>query len=349
MFDFDYGFHTIPCVGFQVHYRGRSISYSGDTKYDPDLFPELVRTKVMSPAREAALRMRGFAADIVIHELGPPPTHTDVRVLNDLPMTIKRKLLVVHCAQIPESATAPDGSTVHVTGLRKPLEGIENTVTVPLGDFEEGFTRASRRLQLLCASPYLRSIAAPDVHRVFAAVSEASFPAGTVIVRAGDPAPASPKNTLYIIEEGKAEMYGGSLTTGVPVSVLDIGDMFGHIADGATTIVAKTDLSALSFAAEIFTKLPRIGNSILRVLKYRSFIHASLAKNAIFRDLSPEQIAVISSCVSEEVRLSKNERLIRQGDNTDRSLYIIRDGNVRVERIQGDPPFPIEFARLGPG
>lgn len=49
------------------------------------------------------------------------------------------------------------------------------------------------------------------------------------------------------------------------------------------------------------------------------------------------------------MRLSRNERLIRQGETSDRSLYIILDGSVRVERMQGDPPITIEFARLGPG
>ena len=145
-----------------------------------------------------------------------------------------------------------------------------------------------------------------------------------------------------------SESEGGKGGEDDPVAVLQVRDMFG-CADGPSqvTVVAKTRVRALSFPTEVFARLPRVGSDILRVLRYRPFIQASLAKNNMFRDLYQDQIAVIASCVSGEITLAKNQTLIYQGDTTDRSLYIIRKGSVRVQLSKNNPP--IELTRLGPG
>jgi ribonuclease BN (tRNA processing enzyme) len=36
-FEFFYSLHTIPCIGFVASYHGKSIYFSGDTLYNPDL------------------------------------------------------------------------------------------------------------------------------------------------------------------------------------------------------------------------------------------------------------------------------------------------------------------------
>lgn len=35
-FNFFYSFHSIPCVGFNVSFRGKSIYFSADTFYEPE-------------------------------------------------------------------------------------------------------------------------------------------------------------------------------------------------------------------------------------------------------------------------------------------------------------------------
>lgn len=341
-FIFDYSLHTVPCVGFQIRYRGRSISYSGDTKYDPEYFQEAVAKGVMSPKREAYLRMRGFDADLIVHDLGGGSFHTEARVLNDLPAQIKAKMLVVHCYDVPEFAEDPQtGARTPVTGLKKPEVGIEHTVAIPLGDYEEGYITGTRRLQLICATPFLRSMYAPDLYSIVAAAVEEKFPAGHVII--DGPAASTSAGKLYLISEGRALMYS---TDSEPI-ILNPRDMFGAFEGINTRIVAKTPLKVLFFSAELFTRLPRVGYEVLRVLKYRPFIQSSLAKSIVFKDLTQNQISVLSSCVSEEVSLEKNQTLIRQGDTADRSLYIIRTGSVRVQLSHTNPP--IEIARLGPG
>jgi hypothetical protein len=36
-FEFDYAFHTIPTIRFQLSYAGKTIAYSADTHYNPQV------------------------------------------------------------------------------------------------------------------------------------------------------------------------------------------------------------------------------------------------------------------------------------------------------------------------
>jgi hypothetical protein len=35
-FRFFYSFHSIPCIGFEINYCGKSLFWSGDTFFDPE-------------------------------------------------------------------------------------------------------------------------------------------------------------------------------------------------------------------------------------------------------------------------------------------------------------------------
>ena len=40
-FNFFYALHTIPTIGFEVFFEGKSIYFSGDTFYDPEEYSNL--------------------------------------------------------------------------------------------------------------------------------------------------------------------------------------------------------------------------------------------------------------------------------------------------------------------
>ena len=88
---------------------------------------------------------------------------------------------------------------------------------------------------------------------------------------------------------------------------------------------------------------------VLRALRIRSFLIQSFSQSSIFKSLTHEQVSVLASCVSDEIRLAANQRLIKQGDTSDRSLYIIRDGTLSVVVSRGEPLRSMEMARVGPG
>ena len=50
-FRFCYTIHTIPTVGFEVYYSGKSIFYSADTCYETSRIREMQEKGVMSKAR----------------------------------------------------------------------------------------------------------------------------------------------------------------------------------------------------------------------------------------------------------------------------------------------------------
>lgn len=81
-----------------------------------------------------------FDADLIIHESGVPPIHTDAAELDALPPSIKSKLYVVHTHNIPETVMR-DGKKCKVQGLKIPKEGLENTIALDVGEFSEGYSK----------------------------------------------------------------------------------------------------------------------------------------------------------------------------------------------------------------
>jgi len=103
-FRFTYTLHTIPCVGFRVEWRGRSIVFTGDHYNNPPAIDNLEETGVLSKARANDLRELPIQeTDLILHEAGIPPIHTPFEVLMNLPTHIKKRLYVVHTSNLPEN------------------------------------------------------------------------------------------------------------------------------------------------------------------------------------------------------------------------------------------------------
>ena len=103
--EYFYSFHTIPCVGFKVFYNDQSITYSADTRFDPEMVQGLVNIGKMGKGRGAQLMNFDFNHTVVLHELGVPPIHTPREALleaatskdnvrNNIPLV--DRLFVVH-------------------------------------------------------------------------------------------------------------------------------------------------------------------------------------------------------------------------------------------------------------
>ena len=128
-FMFTYTLHTIPCVGFRVEWRGRSIVFTGDHFNSPPDIDKLQATGVLSLARADDLRNLPLQeADVLLHEAGAPPIHTPLAVLLQLPERVKKRLYVVHTSALPEGCelrVAPTGTagTIRLDQLNKPGHG----------------------------------------------------------------------------------------------------------------------------------------------------------------------------------------------------------------------------------
>ena len=124
-FHFTYTLHSIPCVGFRVDWRGRSMVFTGDHFNNPPALEKLVEKGVLSKQRAADLNhLPVQETDLLLHEAGAPPIHTPLDVLMKLPVEVKRRLYVVHTSALPEGCelrVAPTGTagTIRLDKLRR--------------------------------------------------------------------------------------------------------------------------------------------------------------------------------------------------------------------------------------
>lgn len=124
-FHFTYTLHTIPCIGFRVEWRGRSMVFTGDHFNSPPAIDKLEETGVLSYGRAEDLRQLPLQdTDLLLHEAGAPPIHTPLEVLMQLPARVKRRMYVVHTSALPEDCelrVAPTGTagTIRLDQLQK--------------------------------------------------------------------------------------------------------------------------------------------------------------------------------------------------------------------------------------
>lgn len=96
-FYFTYTLHSIPCIGFRVEWRGRSMVFTGDHLNCPDTIAKLQNNGTITAARaKTLLNLATQDTDLLLHEAGVPPLHTPLEVLMALPKHIKERLYVVH-------------------------------------------------------------------------------------------------------------------------------------------------------------------------------------------------------------------------------------------------------------
>jgi len=113
-FYFIYTLHTVPCIGFRVEWRGRSMVFTGDHFNSPSDIYKLQVKGVMTKERADDLRNLPLQdTDLLLHESGVPPVHTSIAVLEQLPQRVKDRMYVVHTAGLPtdcELRVAPTGT-----------------------------------------------------------------------------------------------------------------------------------------------------------------------------------------------------------------------------------------------
>ncbi len=71
--------HSLPTTAIFVEAAGRKFGYSADTAFDPRLIEWLAR------------------ADLIVHEANGGFPHTPYQRLAELPVALRKKMLVVHC------------------------------------------------------------------------------------------------------------------------------------------------------------------------------------------------------------------------------------------------------------
>lgn len=362
-FVFDYALHTVPTLGFTARFRGRTVGFTGAGVYDAVAVAALWRAgAVTAQRREALLQHAVLGADLALCDVGAGPAHTPLATLALLPAAVRARLLLLNFG---DRALTPDAAARR--GLALARTGVAHTRAVPLDDYEAGRTRTLALLRCFCSNALNRALPADAIPPILAACAVRVFSEGATLVGPGAADPDAPA-LVYLISHGTAVVV--SAADGEPLCEVHSGDIVAPpatpaassvTADATTTtappqppeddtrVVARTRVEAYACPRAVLEGVGRAGVELLRAVRLRAFVRASLLRNRVFGTLAPAQVAVLASCVSGVVHLARDEKLIRQGDTGDRALFIVHSGLVRVEVSGRGLPRPLECARLGPG
>ncbi|HNV70247.1 MAG TPA: cAMP/cGMP-dependent 3',5'-cyclic-AMP/GMP phosphodiesterase, partial [Candidatus Ozemobacteraceae bacterium] len=122
-FRFFYTLHSIPTIGFEVYYGGKSFAYSSDSLNDPPTIKKIYETGVINRYRMIELINFPWHHTVVFHEAGIPPIHTPLKNLGELPESVKEHLYLIHVSQ----RSIPPESR-----LKKAMAGPDETIVLPV-------------------------------------------------------------------------------------------------------------------------------------------------------------------------------------------------------------------------
>ena len=192
--------HPIPTNGFKMTVGGTCFGYSGDTQYAPDLIRQLQREQQL-PRRQAEDLLYFFwtpdgqpMVDLLYHEAGIPPIHTDRRQLERLPEAMKARTALVHIADRDVPPGAPPG---------KPPLFVTHTLLPPTDQSRRGVL-----LSTLALVHYLYDVPTETLEGLVDRATMRVFEGGDVIIRQG-PVPKGELLSFFVVADGEVAVKNG--------------------------------------------------------------------------------------------------------------------------------------------
>ena len=189
-FNFFYSLHSIPCIGLEVFFAGKSIVFSADHCNDPMRIEQMHIEGVLSAGRRTELLNFPWNHDLILHEAGVPPIHTPLATLEALDDEIKEKMYLVH---VSEDAV-PKESKLKVAPV-----GVKNTLEVQV-DVPE-FSEAISVLSLVGDIHFLADLTLPQARGLLEIGYKKRYAAGEVVVPKG-----STPTDFYVLSIGLLEV-----------------------------------------------------------------------------------------------------------------------------------------------
>ena len=122
-FRFFYTLHSIPTIGFEVYFQGKSFVNSSDSMYDPEFCKKLYERGDINRFRMIELQNFPWHHTVIFHEAGMPPLHTPMQNLINLPESVKKRLYLMHLS---------DSKVPQNVGLKKAPDGRESSIVIPV-------------------------------------------------------------------------------------------------------------------------------------------------------------------------------------------------------------------------
>lgn len=274
---FFYGLHSIPAIGFEAYYGGKSIVFSGDTLNDPGRIRAMHKDGYLSKGRRDFLLNFPWHHTVIVHEAGPPPIHTPTKTLEDLPDDVKKRLYVVHIAEknLPENK-----------GLKIAEAGVEHTIRIDVKPPDHA--GAIEILDLMGSIELFRDFSIAKAREILQFGRRRRYDAGGIIIKKGDVG-----DRFFVIASGVA-----SVTAHGEVKNYTTGDYFGEtsLVTGKprnATITAVTDVLVIEFDSYDFLHLVR-GTDIIERMRHLAEMRklrswAVINSNTVLCDLTSSQ------------------------------------------------------------
>ena len=189
---FFYTLHSIPCVGFEAYYGGKSIIFSGDHMNDPSKIEDLYKKGILTKGRkDDLLNFPWYKHDLILHEAGIPPIHTPIETLVALDDEIKKKLYLVHVSlkSIPENQ-----------GLKTAKVGVENTIVIE-NVIPPPYSEQLLKIDLITNLEIFSDLKLKYVADIFTSAKVETYKKGQYILTKGEET-----KFFYILQSGIAQV-----------------------------------------------------------------------------------------------------------------------------------------------
>ncbi|OHD42935.1 MAG: hypothetical protein A2086_17325, partial [Spirochaetes bacterium GWD1_27_9] len=308
MFSFAYRLHSIPTIGFEVFFKGKTVIYSSDHLNDKTFFDKLYKEEILTQGRYEELSNFNWNKDIIIHEAGIPPIHTPINTLLKLPENIKKHIYLVHT---DKTKIPPD------SGLTIPNTGLSNTIIIDVPFSVHG--ESVQILNLVAGLDIFEDIRFEKAGEFLSIIKYRKFEVGDCLIKEGEIG-----LRFYILIAGKAKL----IENGIEKAILSSGSYFGETAiilnqSTTSTVIAISEIIAVIIEKEdflmfvsntpIYEKLKKLG--IVRIYGSWSVIEA----NPIFNSMTINQKNYLES-LFEYVETKENEIIIKSNGTLDFAL-----------------------------
>ncbi len=321
---FFYTLHSIPTIGFEAFYGGKSLAFSSDTLYEPDTIRKLCDLGVITPERRDRLIEFPWHHSVIFHEAGVPPLHTPIAPLASLPEEVKKRLYLVHIARKDVPADA---------GLKTAEVGLDKTLRVEVDKPQHA--EAIDVLNVFCSIDFFRDLPMARARELLLLTKRRHVAAGDTII-----AQNSVGQEFYAIVHGSVSV----MRDGQYLKSYHSGEYFGETAlvlnqPRTADVVARTAVELLTLdqygflyllrGTDIPTRLVRLA----RAREARSFELFGL--NSALRQLSGPQKTQLQTYV-DRVPIHAGDVLWKAGESVD-AAFIIDEGHVRID-VDGEAP-----------
>jgi phosphoribosyl 1,2-cyclic phosphodiesterase len=278
MFTFNYRLHSIPTIGFEVYFKGKTVVYTSDHLNDKNVFDKLYKENILSEGRYQELCNFNWNKDIIIHEAGVPPIHTPIENLLALPEDIKKNIYLVHTEK--ERLPVNCSMTVSSTGL-------SNTKVISVDSSIHA--ESVQMLNLISGLDIFENLKLEKAAELLSIIKYRTFEPGECLIKEGEEG-----KRFYIIVAGRAKI----TTNNVGKATIGSGSYFGENAivfdlKTTSTVIASTKIVTISIEKQDF--LLFISNTpIYEQLKKLGTVRNlgswhSIEANKIFRTMTINQ------------------------------------------------------------